>query len=140
MKCIICEFEGEGKKFSNHLQKEHKISSKEYTLQYLRKDYNGCISCGEETRYVAFNFKKYCKDCSKIAMKEGGRKGGKSSAWNKGKTKSDDPRIKGLCGENNSFWGKKHSEETKNRISMTKQLGSIEVLKRIMSRNEEFEI
>tara|TARA_B100000963_G_scaffold339228_1_gene336786 strand:+ start:545 stop:1924 length:1380 start_codon:yes stop_codon:yes gene_type:complete len=140
MKCIICEFEGEGKKFSNHLQKEHKISSKEYTRQYLRKDYNGCINCGKETRYVAFDFKKYCKDCSSIAMKEGGRKGGKSPAWNKGKTKADDSRIKGLSGENNSFWGKKHSNETKNRISMTKQLGSIEVLNRVMSRNEEFEI
>lgn len=140
MKCIICGFEGEGKKFSNHLQKEHKLSSKEYTIQYLKKDYKGCINCGKETRYVAFEFKKYCKDCRKIAMKEGGKKGGKSSAWNKGKTKKDDPRIKGLSGDKNSFWGKKHTKETKNRISMTKQLGSVEVLKRVMNRNEEFEI
>ena len=75
MKCIICGFEGTGKKFSNHLQKEHKISSKDYTLKFLYKNYNGCLNCGKETRYVAFTFKKYCKDCAKLGMKEGGSKG-----------------------------------------------------------------
>ena len=140
MKCIICDFEAEGKQFSNHLQKAHKISSKDYTRKYIVKDYKGCFSCGKETRYVAFAFKKYCKDCSSVAMKEGGKRGGKAEAWNKGKTKKDDSRIKGQYGEENSFWGKSHSEETKNRISMTKQLGSVEVLKRVLERNEEFEI
>jgi len=140
MKCCLCSFEGEGKKFSNHLSSEHKLSSKEYTRKHIVKDYNGCLSCGNETRYVAFTFKKYCKDCGKIAMREGGRKGGSASAWNKGKTKVEDSRIKGFSGKENPFWGRSHSEETKNRISMTKQLGSIEVLKRVMDRNEEFEI
>lgn len=140
MKCCICEFEGTGKAFSNHLQKAHKISSKEYTRQYIQQDYKGCVNCGEETRYVAFSFKKYCKNCAKIGMKEGGKIGGKSEAWNKGKTKETDERIKGRAGKNNSFWGKKHTEETKNRISMTKQLGSVEVLQRLLDRNEEFEI
>jgi hypothetical protein len=140
MKCCICDFEEDGKAFSNHLQKNHNISSKEYTKKYIVKDYKGCLNCGKETRYVAFTFKKYCKDCGKIAMREGGRKGGKAESWNKGKTKNQDPRIKGLSGKQNSFWGKSHSEKTKNRISMTKQLGSIEVLKRVMNRNEEFEI
>ena len=140
MKCQICGFEGEGKKFSNHLQKEHKIKSKDYTLQYICNDYSGCLNCGKETRYVAYSFKKYCKDCAKIGMSVGGRKGGKAEAWNKGKTKETDSRIKGMFGESNSFWGKRHSEETKNRISMTKKLGNVEVLNRIMSRNEEFEI
>ena len=140
MKCYICGFEAEGKAFSNHLQREHKISSKEYTLKYLFKDYKGCLSCGAETRYVAFSFKKYCKNCSKLGMKEGGKKGGKSKAWNKGKTKETDSRIKGFSGKDNGFWGKNHSFETKNKISMTKQLGNVEVLKRVMSRNEDFEI
>lgn len=140
MKCCICGFEGEGKAFSNHLQKEHKISSKVYTKEYIQKKYNGCIICGEETRYVAYTFKKYCKNCSHIGMKEGGRKGGKAEAWNKGKTKSDDSRIKSLSGKDNSFWGKKHTPETKNRISMTKQLGSVDVLNRVMSINKDFEI
>ena len=123
MKCIICGFEGSGKKFSNHLQKEHKINSKDYTLKFLYKNYNGCLNCGKETRYVAFTFKKYCKDCAKLGMKEGGSKGGKAKAWNKGKTKETDSRIKGFKGEDNPFWGKSHSEEVKNRISMTKRLG-----------------
>ena len=140
MKCQICDFEAEGKKFSNHLKKEHKLSGKDYTLTYIQKDYNGCLNCGKETRYVAFSFKKYCSNCSKIAMKEGGRKGGKAEAWNKGKTKETDARIKSLSGEKNGFWGKSHKEETKNRISMTKQLGSTEILNRIMQRNDDFEI
>lgn len=140
MKCYLCDFEGEGKKFSNHLRSEHKLSSKEYTREYICKDYKGCFNCGKETRYVAFSFKKYCKDCGKLAMKEGGKKGGKSESWNKGKTKLDDDRIKGLSGKDNPFWGKKHTSKTKNRISMTKQLGSYEVLQRILDRNEEFEI
>ena len=140
MKCCICDFEGEGKKFSNHLQKEHKMSSRVYTKEYIQKEYDGCVVCGEETRYVAYAFKRYCRNCSHIGMKEGGRKGGKAEAWNKGKTKESDIRIKGLKGKDNSFWGKTHTEETKNRISMTKQLGSVEVLNRVMSRNKDFEI
>jgi len=35
MICQICNFQGEGKKFSNHLQSFHKISSKQYTIDYL---------------------------------------------------------------------------------------------------------
>ena len=140
MICKICNFEAEGKQFSNHLQKVHKLKSKEYTKKHLYNDNIGCYSCGKETRYVAFQFKKYCSDCSKTGMREGGRKGGKSEAWNKGKTKEDDVRISSLKGKDNPFWGKKHKTETKNRISMTKQLGSVEVLKRLMERNEEFEI
>ena len=140
MKCQLCDFEGEGKNFSNHLQKVHKLKSKEYTKQYICKDYNGCLNCGKETRYVAYTFKKYCKDCAKIGMSIGGRKGGKHEAWNKGKTKETDCRIKGNSGKDNPFWGKNHSEETLNRISLTKRLGGKEVLERILKRNKEFEI
>ena len=140
MKCQLCDFEGEGKNFSNHLQKVHKLKSKEYTKQYICKDYNGCLNCGKETRYVAYTFKKYCKDCAKVGMSIGGRKGGKHEAWNKGKTKETDCRIKGNSGKDNPFWGKNHSEETLNRISLTKRLGGKEVLERILKRNKEFEI
>ena len=140
MKCEICGFIGEGKVFSNHLAKDHKIKSKDYTREYICKDYKGCLNCGEETRYVAYTFKKYCSQCAKIGMSIGGRKGGQHEAWNKGKTKETDSRIKGQSGKDNPFWGKSHSNETRNRISMTKQLGNVEVLKRVMSRNKEFEI
>ena len=140
MKCQICDFESEGKKFSNHLQKEHKLKSKDYTLKYICKDYIGCLNCGKETRYVAYTFKKYCKDCAKIGMSIGGKKGGQNESWNKGKTKETDSRIKGHVGKNNPFWGKKHSEETLNKISLTKRLGGREVLERILKRSKEFEI
>ena len=140
MKCQICDFEGEGKKFSNHLQKEHKLKSKDYTLKYICKDYAGCLNCGKETRYVAYTFKKYCKDCAKIGMSIGGKKGGQKESWNKGKTKETDSRIKGQTGKDNPFWGKKHSEETLNKISLTKRLGGKEVLERILKRSKEFEI
>jgi len=140
MKCQLCDFEGEGKNFSNHLQKVHKLKSKEYTKKYICKDYKGCLNCGKETRYVAYTFKKYCKDCAKFGMSEGGRKGGKNESWNKGKTKETDCRIKGYSGESNSFWGKKHSEESLNKMSLIKRLGGKEVLERILKRNKEFEI
>ena len=64
MKCQICGFEGEGKVFSNHLKKEHNLKSKDYTLKYLYNN-NSCLNCGKETRYVAFTFKKYCKNFKK---------------------------------------------------------------------------
>ena len=140
MKCHICGVEAEGKSFSNHLQKEHKISSKEYTKKYIYNNKVECLNCQKETRYVAFTFKKYCKDCSKIAMKKGGKKGGKSEAWNKGKTKEDDERIKGKSGKENSFYGKKHSQDTINKISLSKRLGNKEILERIFQRNDDFEI
>ena len=140
MKCQLCDFESEGKKFSNHLQKEHKLKSRDYTRAYICKDYNGCLNCGKETRYVAYAFKKYCKDCSKIGMSVGGKKGGHAKAWNKGKTKETDPRIKGMSGQDNPFWRKNHSIETLNKISFTKRLGGREVLERILKRNKEFEI
>ena len=140
MKCQLCNFESEGKKFSNHLQKEHKIKSKDYTKKYICKEYSGCLNCGKETRYVAYAFKKYCKDCAKVGMSIGGKKGGQHKAWNKGETKQSDSRIKGHVGKNNPFWGKKHSEVTLNKISFTKRLGGREVLERIFKRNKEFEI
>lgn len=51
------------------------------------------------------------------------------SAWNKGKTKDSDPRVakyaetfsKTQSGENNFFYGKKHTSETKKRISETQK-------------------
>ncbi len=140
MKCEICDYEGVGKDFSNHLQKVHKMKSKDYTKKYIYNNRVGCKVCGKETRYSAYKFKKYCKDCAKIGMIEGGKKGGKHEAWNKGKTYKEDNRIARQVGESNPFWNKKHKEETKNKISFTKRLGGKEILKRVFERNEEFEI
>lgn len=143
MKCNICNFEANGKKFSNHLKKEHKLKSKQYTIDYI---YSGvkpsCIHCGNETRYVAFSFKKYCKNCSSIASKAGGRKGGKAIAWNKGLTKEIDERIKkqseSMSCEGNHFYGKTHTKETKRKISISKTLARLNLSLRTKQREKEF--
>lgn len=143
MICQICNYESSGKDFSNHVKREHGLSSKEYTITHI---YNGfqpmCKNCGAETRYVAFNFKNYCKDCSKIASKVGGKKGGQSKAWNKGLTKESDERIlkssQNMLGSNNPFWGKRHSDETRKKISQTKLLNRIDLVSRVNDRAGEF--
>lgn len=145
MICQICNFQGEGKIFSNHLQSIHKISSIKYTIDYL---YSGtqpmCENCGKETRYVAFSFKRFCKNCSNIASSVAGKKGGKASAWNKGKTKNTDIRIlkqsEKMSGKNNHFFGKRHSEESLNKIRFSKIVSDFEFENRIQSREKEFEL
>jgi len=88
MICQICNFQGEGKKFSNHLQSFHKISSKQYTIDYLLGgNQPKCEVCNGETRYVAFSFKRFCKACSRKGSSIAGKEGGSAPAWNKGKTK-----------------------------------------------------
>ena len=133
------------KKFSNHLNGKHKISSLEYTINFL---YGGirptCPECEEETRYVSFEFKEYCKEHGKIKMSKSGAVGGKSPAWNRNKTKLTDERLArqsiAFSGEGNHFWGKRHSEETIATISEKKRLGSLTLEDRILQRNNEFEL
>ena len=99
----------------------------DYTIEML---YNGvqpaCAECQMETRYVSWSFKKYCKDHSHVAEREGGKKGGKSEAWNKGKTKETDSRLllqsRNMSGKGNHFHGKQHSAETIEKISATKRI------------------
>ncbi len=145
MSCLICNVELDGKKLSNHIKSEHKLSAEEYTIKHV---YHGqqpkCLNCHNETRYVAFSYKEYCKDCSHIAMKNGGKKGGQAEAWNKGKTKDDDERLlkysEKMKGTNNPFYNKQHDEETKNRISLSKRLGNAEIIQRLIERNHDFEL
>ena len=89
MTCLICNEKFDlGKQLSNHIKKMHNLDGKIYTIKYIQDDKQPqCLSCGNETRYTSFSFKKYCFDCSKIAMKEGGKSGGLFPSWNKGKTK-----------------------------------------------------
>ena len=145
MSCLICNIDLEGKKLSNHIKTNHGLNSEEYSIKYI---YNNkkpiCLNCGNQTRYVAFSYKEYCKDCSHIAMKMGGKKGGKAEAWNKGKTKENDKRLlqysEKISGENNPFYNKHHNEEAKNRISLSKRLGNHELIQRIIERNVDFEL
>jgi hypothetical protein len=68
-----------GKDLSNHIKKEHKMSGIDYAVKHVYAGKRPMFSsCGEETRYTAFQFKKYCSNCTLIATKEGGARGGKS--------------------------------------------------------------
>jgi len=146
MVCEMCGMiEDDLKKFSNHLNSVHKLSSIEYTVKFL---YNGfkpvCLKCGVETRYVSFEFKEYCKEHAKIKMSKAGRVGGLAPAWNRNKTKLTDERIarhaERVTGPGNHFWGKKHKEETITSIGEKKRLGNSTLEERVANRECEFEL
>jgi hypothetical protein len=141
--CKVCNLEFDtGKRFSNHLKKAHQLSGKEYTKTYHQEYNHICLNCTNETRYVAFTFKKYCKECSSVAARAGGRKGGKSKAWNKGLTKESDSRIADqalrMSGEGNPFYGRKHTEESLNKIRKLKLITESEFNNRMKLRTKDF--
>jgi hypothetical protein len=143
--CRICGVELSGKNLTNHIKKEHNLDSQTYTVKYILDGIDPkCPICGIQPRYVALSFKKYCKDHSKVAEKMGGCKGGKAEAWNKGKTKETDDRIKlqsqSVMGSGNHFYGRSHSEETIRSISLTKTLSIDDVRKRFDLHKNEFEL
>tara|TARA_R110000803_G_scaffold49679_5_gene103366 strand:- start:3621 stop:5033 length:1413 start_codon:yes stop_codon:yes gene_type:complete len=145
MICQICNHEAGGKKFSNHIQREHKVNSKQYTINHLYNEIQPqCENCGNETRYVAYKFKRFCKDCSRIASSVAGKEGGKSQAWNKGKTKQTDKRILNqsmkMSGDGNPFFGKRHSDESIDKMRFTKIVSRFELENRVRNREEEFEL
>lgn len=142
MFCEICNYQANNlKDLSNHINFIHKIRAIDYVIQYL---YNGirpsCPICGKETRYTTYKFKKYCSAHSRVAMSQGGKVGGKFIAWNKGKTKDVDSRLKEhsqkVSGSNNHFYGKQHSEKSKNKISSSKTLSGKTLSERISMRND----
>ena len=139
MRCELCgEDRYEGKSFAVHLQVRHGMKTEEYTWKHLLKldtrpscAVTGCIV---PVRYVAFTFKKYCKEHSSLAEAEAGRVGGKiKKQWNKGKTVLDDTRIVQSFGAANHFFGKHHSAETIDSISASKRISEIELNERIKS-------
>lgn len=139
--CEICGAQESGKKLSNHIRKSHGLSSVDYTVTVLCGGARPvCPICQSETRYEAFKFMKYCPQHSHIAESEAGKRGGKAPAWNKGKSADTDDRIRRLSGTDNPFWGMKHSEETKNRISQTKRLSREQVSARAEERSGSFEL
>lgn len=145
MKCLECDVDCKsGKGLSNHLKRCHKVDSISYTIKHF---HNGarptCKKCGQETRYVSFTFKNYCQLCAVDAMKEGGARGGKRPAWNKNKTAENDSRIaeqsKKMIGQDNPFYGKKHSDQSKLKISKSKRLDKHNIDDRINLRKDEFD-
>ena len=126
--CLICNQGFKNlRSLATHLQYHHKIKSLDYVIKYV---YNNkrplCPICQEETRFFKFKFRKYCKDHAKLAMSEGGIRGGKKEAWNKGKTKQDDPRLLKQAikatGEGNHFYNKIHSNKSIKQIKASSRL------------------
>lgn len=147
--CLECnESFLNSKKLSDHIKRAHELSSLDYVVKH---HHNGkrpqCLHCGGETRFVSLidGFKRYCVADRKLAEAAAGREGGKAkTTWNKGKNKATDERIARLSakqsGEGNPFFGKKHSEDTIQRISITKRLGSDDLKERIAARSTQFRL
>ena len=113
------------------------MKSLDYTIQHL---YAGkrptCLICDNETKYLGLEFKKYCHDHGKFAMKEAGKIGGKKKKnWNLGQTKETHPILAKFSidytGEGNPFFGKRHPKETQNQINDKNRLLFSEVVRRI---------
>ena len=144
MDCQLCDYKNKDlKKFSTHINSAHNLTSEQYTINVFHVGVRpACPICSSPTRYVSFSFKKYCKDHSTHAMKEGGKVGGKAPAWNKGATKETDQRLMVHSiksrGENNAFYGRHHTQETLEKISRTKLLGTADLQERINLRSSEF--
>ena len=144
MDCRLCDFRhDDAKKLTNHVRSVHGLSSEDYTVEvYHRGKKPVCEACSSPVRYVSFSFKRFCKDHSRIAMKEGGARGGKAEAWNKGQTKDTDPRLKlqseAMTGESNPFYGQRHTRETLEKISLSKMLETSTLKERLLERQSEF--
>jgi hypothetical protein len=142
MKCLICDSKFDaGKRLSDHIKRDHGLSGEAYTVRCL---YGGtrptCPSCGGVTRYTSFSFKRYCSDCKGIAAVEGGRRGGKAPAWNKGATKETDDRVSKMAarvaGEGNPFYGKRHTFTSIERMRVSKRITPEQLSARIASRSD----
>ena len=136
--CRIClEQCRDAKQLSFHVQKIHKISSREYTIKILLGGIEpSCPVCGITPRYVAMLFKKYCKEHSHVAEANGGKIGGKiKETWNKGLSKETDERLllksESQLGNKNHFFGKKHSKESMDKNAEKHRLTFEEVFKRV---------
>lgn len=142
MRCEVCQDELEtGKRLSNHIKAAHGLSGEEYTVRYSHGGVRPtCPACGSATRYVAFSFKKYCSGCRAEAEAEGGRRGGKAAAWNLGKTKDTDERVRQqaarFTGAGNPFFGRRHSADAVERIRAGKRITPDQLQERISARPE----
>jgi hypothetical protein len=146
MKCAVCDHvEDDLKRFSNHVNSAHKISSENYTIDFLCGGVKPtCAECGDEVRYVSFSYKTYCKKHAKLAMKEAGARGGRAPAWNRGRTKHDDERLlsysQRVSGQGNHFYGHRHTSDVIEKISLSKLLRNTDIIERISERASEFKL
>jgi len=143
--CVICdEIFVKARGFASHLQMKHGLKTQEYTIKHL---YNGerplCSECGDETRYVSFTFKKYCKKHANLGSAEGRNKFKPGDVpWNKGKTKETDERLQKYSemysGEGNPFYGKKHTQDSIQKMKSYALLTENEFNERVSTLEESF--
>lgn len=145
-RCLICGHESKDKKdFGYHLQFKHKIKIEDYIIKFY---YNNkrplCPICNDETRFdrKTTDFKKYCIKHAKEAMKEGGKKGGKSAAWNKGLTKENNESLKKQSetyrGINHHAFGSKLSQSQIDKMRKNKRISEKDFLAKLDLRKDDF--
>ena len=148
MKCKICELEFDNKRaFATHLQTGHSLKAKEYTYGLLlgldAEPTCAHESCNNEVRYVSFTFRKYCKEHARMAMRAGGKAGGITEAWNKGKTKHNSQALReqseASIGSGNHFYGKKHTPSSRDKMYRSSLMTEELFCERVSSREGEFE-
>lgn len=127
------------KKLSDHIKKVHNMTSIDYYVKWnLDGAYPKCPECGEQPRFISLSdgFKTFCIEHAKSAMSNAGKVGGKiKETWNKGETKETDERIAEQStkqrGENNSFFGKKHTTQTLERMAQKQRVPWESVVKNV---------
>jgi hypothetical protein len=130
--CKVCnETFDHYKRFSIHIKKHHQLSPEQYYITHeLSGEAPRCQECSNTPRFVSLRdgFKKFCHQHANLACSLAGSLGGKNKhTWNKDKVHKEDSRIEIRSGEQNSFFGRKHSDESIEKISKKKRLSFDEV-------------
>ena len=148
MKCEICDKEVENLRFLvGHLRSAHKMKSEEYCLKYILKNNRPVCrleGCENHTNYKDFNYRPFCKEHAEIAHVETGKTRKGQTAWCKGMTKETNAslasRTEKQMGSGNSFFGKKHSKETRDKIAAFRTMTEDEFVRRVQLRGDHFEM
>ena len=123
--CKICNSELKSRNaLAGHIGTKHKISIETYFITYIMTEPRPlCPICNKETRFNKgiYTFQEYCIEHANEARKKWTKENSKMDfGWRKGLTKETHEGIKRqseyMIGENNPFYGKHHSEETKKKI------------------------
>lgn len=142
--CKMCNKPFDNKRqLSSHIQMSHNVDVIDYTIKHLFNGIRpGCKECGKETRYCTYDFMPYCLEHATLAMSIGGTIGGKASAWSKGRTKYDDPRLmdysRRYSGINNPMYGRRLSEESIEKSVKKNRLSLKEINERLSLRYNHF--
>lgn len=148
-RCLECNKGFESlRALSSHIKLTHGISSIEYIVKHV---YGGitptCVheKCSTKTRFNRNKqrFQRYCVEHSHIAESEGGKRGGSVPNPISGKSKNDGvkyliERSQNYTGSGNPFYGKTHTEETKQCNADKHRLSHEEYTKRTTRKPLEY--